>query len=148
MGAMDTGRAGAGGGRAGLDREKIGAFLVQLRKERGLTQRELAERLYVSDKTVSKWERAQGLPDIKELRGLYKLMRGLSAPVGADAWFMEKVSGHMNYCKYRVSLAVFQEAGLLRMSADLSRMELVPVEGKVDLEGSETLCRVRKMAGK
>ena len=70
MGAMDTGRAGAGGGRAGLDREKIGAFLVQLRKERGLTQRELAERLYVSDKTVSKWERAQGLPDIALLRPL------------------------------------------------------------------------------
>ena len=51
-----------------LDKEKFGAFLVQLRKEKGLTQKELAERLYVSDKAVSKWERALSLPDITLLQ--------------------------------------------------------------------------------
>ena len=40
-----------------IDRGAFGAFLVQLRKEKGLTQKELAEKLYVSDKAVSKWER-------------------------------------------------------------------------------------------
>ena len=44
-----------------LDKEKFGTFLVQLRKEKGLTQKELAEKLYVSDKAVSKWERGLSL---------------------------------------------------------------------------------------
>lgn len=53
-----------------IDREAFGAFLVQLRKEKGLTQKELAGRLYVSDKAVSKWERGLSLPDIALLTPL------------------------------------------------------------------------------
>lgn len=40
-----------------IDKEKFGAFVTQLRKEKGMMQKELAEKLYVSDKAVSKWER-------------------------------------------------------------------------------------------
>ena len=40
-----------------IDREKFGAFVSALRKEKGMTQRELAQQLYISDKAVSKWER-------------------------------------------------------------------------------------------
>ena len=40
-----------------MDREKFGAFLAELRKEQGLTQKEVAERLFITDKAVSKWER-------------------------------------------------------------------------------------------
>ena len=39
-----------------MDQIKIGAFIAALRKEQGLTQRQLAEELGISDKTVSKWE--------------------------------------------------------------------------------------------
>ena len=39
-----------------------------LRKEKGMTQKELAEKLYVSDKAVSKWERGLSLPDIALLQ--------------------------------------------------------------------------------
>ena len=39
-----------------IDREKFGEFLAELRKEKGIKQKELAEKLYVSDKAVSKWE--------------------------------------------------------------------------------------------
>lgn len=39
-----------------LDKKKFGAFVARLRREKGWTQRELAERLYISDKAVSKWE--------------------------------------------------------------------------------------------
>ena len=53
-----------------IDNEKFGAFLIQLRKENGMTQKELAERLYVSDKAVSKWERGLSLPDIALLQPL------------------------------------------------------------------------------
>ncbi len=47
-----------------------GATVKQLREQRGLTQTELAERIGVSDKTVSKWETARGLPDVSLLQPL------------------------------------------------------------------------------
>lgn len=51
-----------------IDNDKFGAFLVQLRKDKGMTQKDLAEKLYVSDKAVSKWERGLSLPDIALLQ--------------------------------------------------------------------------------
>ena len=53
-----------------MDNERFGAFIAQLRKEQGLTQRELADRLNVTDKAVSKWETAKGFPDVKLLEPL------------------------------------------------------------------------------
>ncbi|WP_294515320.1 helix-turn-helix transcriptional regulator [uncultured Intestinimonas sp.] len=50
-----------------IDKARFGAFLARLRKEKGMTQRELADRLHVSDKAVSKWERALSLPDVSLL---------------------------------------------------------------------------------
>ena len=47
-----------------LDKAAFGRFLAQLRREKGMTQKELAATLYVSDKAVSKWERGLSLPDI------------------------------------------------------------------------------------
>ena len=40
-----------------MDNEKLGAFIAKLRKENQLTQRELAAKLNITDKAVSKWER-------------------------------------------------------------------------------------------
>lgn len=57
-----------------IDRERFGNFLSELRKEKGFTQRELAEKLFVSDKAVSKWERGQSLPDISLLTPLSQLL--------------------------------------------------------------------------
>ncbi len=50
-----------------MDYEKIGALIRRLRTRQGLTQRQLAGRLEVSDKAVSKWERGQGCPDVSLL---------------------------------------------------------------------------------
>lgn len=47
-----------------IDKEKFGAFVAQLRKEQGMTQKDLAQKVYVSDKAVSKWERGLSMPDI------------------------------------------------------------------------------------
>lgn len=46
-----------------IDKKQFGAFVSELRKEKGYTQKELAGRLFVSDKAVSKWETGSSIPD-------------------------------------------------------------------------------------
>lgn len=53
-----------------MDTKKFGAFLASVRRENGLTQKALAEKLYVTDKAVSRWERGIGLPDVNTLEPL------------------------------------------------------------------------------
>lgn len=57
-----------------MDVEKVSKAITYLRKRAGYTQKELAERLGISDKAVSKWERGLGLPDISSLRKLSILL--------------------------------------------------------------------------
>lgn len=47
-----------------IDRVKFGAFVALLRKEKGITQKELAEKLAISDKAISKWETGNSIPDV------------------------------------------------------------------------------------
>lgn len=47
-----------------MDQIKTGKFIAAMRKEQGLTQRQLADSLNISDKTVSKWETGKGLPEV------------------------------------------------------------------------------------
>lgn len=53
-----------------MNTQKIGELIGSLRKERGLTQKELADVLNISDRTVSKWERGFGCPDVSCLNEL------------------------------------------------------------------------------
>lgn len=50
-----------------MDQKKIGSFLKELRKEKGITQEELAEILTISGRTVSRWETGSNMPDISLL---------------------------------------------------------------------------------
>ena len=50
-----------------MDQIRIGSFLKALRKEKGLTQEQLAEQLGVSARTVSRWETGSNMPDISLL---------------------------------------------------------------------------------
>ena len=53
-----------------MNNEKTGALIAQIRKEIGLTQKQLADKIGVSNATVSKWETAKGFPDISLLEPL------------------------------------------------------------------------------
>lgn len=53
-----------------MDQQKIGAFLKELRKEKTVTQEQLAEMLNVSRRTVSRWETGNNMPDMDILVGL------------------------------------------------------------------------------
>lgn len=67
-----------------MNAEKIGKFISRKRKIKNLTQKELANKLHITDKAVSKWERGLSLPDISVLIplseilnvGLYDLLKG------------------------------------------------------------------------
>ena len=50
-----------------MDQDKIGAFLKELRKEKGITQEQMADELGVSGRTISRWETGSNMPDISLL---------------------------------------------------------------------------------
>lgn len=57
-----------------MDNKKIGSFISELRKSRSLTQKELAEKLNLTDKAISKWERGLGYPDITIVSSLADIL--------------------------------------------------------------------------
>src|SRR5690554_4682532 len=56
-----------------MDNKKIGATIYNLRKSLNLTQSELANKIFVSNKAISRWETGEGIPDISNLNELSKL---------------------------------------------------------------------------
>lgn len=70
-----------------MDCGKIGRLILQLRTEKGLTQRQVADKLNISNKTVSKWECGLGCPDVT-------LWDELSTVLGAD--ILRLLQGELN----------------------------------------------------
>ena len=61
--------------RKTMDQIKIGKFIAETRKKKNKTQRQLADALSISDKTVSKWECGKGLPDISLMMPLCEILQ-------------------------------------------------------------------------
>ncbi len=57
-----------------MDNNKVGKFIQEIRKEKKLTQKELGDMLFLTDKAISKWERGLSLPDITMLNSLAKAL--------------------------------------------------------------------------
>lgn len=53
-----------------MDNEKFGRFIVELRKEKNMTQKEMADQFHITNKAISKWERGLSFPDISMLKPL------------------------------------------------------------------------------
>ena len=81
-----------------MDCSKVGKLIFGLRKEKGMTQKQLADALNISDKAISKWERGLGCPDVSLLRKLSevlninieKILLGDLEPNNADGGNMKK----------------------------------------------------------
>ncbi len=58
-----------------MDQIKIGKFIAEMRKEQNLTQIDLAEKLGISNKTISKWECGNGMPDYAVMEGLCDILQ-------------------------------------------------------------------------
>lgn len=83
-----------------MDRKKVGELLRQLREENLLTQRELGERLHVSDKAISKWERGVGYPDISFLIQLSEVFHiNVEEILRGEIVSKESIGGNMKNTK-------------------------------------------------
>lgn len=86
-----------------MDHTKIGKLIYTLRKEKGLTQLQLAEAMHISDKTVSKWERGLGCPDISLLCELSKILNvDLSELLRGQLTSNDILGGSMKRIKFYV----------------------------------------------
>ena len=121
-----------------IDNQKFGAFLLQLRKAHGMTQKDLAERLFVSDKAVSKWERGLSLPDIALLRPIADIL---------DVTVTELLAGE--YIREDRSLNISDVEPLVRRSLDLTAREQMEQSGRRRWKGAflaASLCAVTELA--
>lgn len=86
-----------------MDHTKIGKLIYTLRKEKGLTQLQLAEAMHISDKTVSKWERGLGCPDVSLLCELSKILNvDLSELLRGQLTSNDILGGSMKRIKFYV----------------------------------------------
>ena len=60
---------------ANMDQVKIGKFIANERKGKGMTQKQLADEIGVSDKTISKWETGNGMPEISSVMPLCQILQ-------------------------------------------------------------------------
>lgn len=58
-----------------MDQIKIGKFIAMMRKEQSFTQKQLAEQLGISDKTISKWETGKGMPEVSLMLPLCDILK-------------------------------------------------------------------------
>jgi DNA-binding XRE family transcriptional regulator/desulfoferrodoxin (superoxide reductase-like protein) len=86
-------------GGESMDCSKVGKLLLELRKEKGMTQKNIADAMNISDKTISKWERGLGCPDVSLLNELSnilgvnieKILLGDLDPNDADGGNMKRI---------------------------------------------------------
>ena len=86
-----------------MDTEKIGSLIYSLRKEKGMTQAELAQQLHITDKTVSKWERGKGAPDVSLLSDVSAVFQvNLEKLLAGELEVNQPVIGNMRKLRFYV----------------------------------------------
>ncbi|MCP2035539.1 transcriptional regulator with XRE-family HTH domain [Planomicrobium sp. HSC-17F08] len=86
-----------------MDTRKVGELIYRLRKEKGLTQKQLADQLNLSDRTISKWERGHGCPDIALLPSLSAVFGvNIENILGGELPLNDFVGGNMKKSNYFV----------------------------------------------
>lgn len=86
-----------------MENNKVGNLIRKLRKEKDMTQKQLADKMNISDKAVSKWERGLGLPDISLISELTELLGvDLQNFLAGDMIPNNFVNGNMKNTKYYI----------------------------------------------
>ena len=113
---------------ANMNQKKIGSFLKELRKEKGITQEEFAENLNVSGRTVSRWETGVNMPDISLLVDIAEFFN-VSIPEIING---ERKSEIMEKEVKEVAEAMSNYAGAEK-SVILKRVKLISIIGLISL---------------
>ena len=111
--------------------EEVGYRIAQARKKQGMTQRELSERLHVSDKAVSKWERGVNYPDISLFDEIAKtldlsLVELLGIEDRSKEEIMQSISEISKYEKEKIGKEIYQRGfvtiicGMIVLAGQLS----------------------------
>ena len=98
-----------------MDQVKTGALIRELRQKHGMTQLELAEKINVSDKAVSKWERGCGMPEVAVIPAL---AGALQVDVSALLRGSLKENSRSNGNLRKMDFYVCPECGNLLFSTD------------------------------
>lgn len=86
-----------------MDCKKVGELIRMRRLEKQLTQKQLADAMYLSDKTISKWERGLGCPDTSLLADLANLLEiNIEEMLKGDLSMNEIVNGNMRQTQFYV----------------------------------------------
>lgn len=86
-----------------MDCKKSGRLILALRKEKGMTQKEVAEAIGISDKTVSKWERGFGCPDVSLLPVLSEILGvNIEQILSGELGEKERENGNMKRTRFYV----------------------------------------------
>lgn len=114
-----------------MNQVKIGRFIAELRKEKNMTQKELAEKLKITDRAVSKWENGRGMPELSLIKPLSEALdisinELLSGEKIAKEEYQEKfeenIINTINYTGKRIGkakIAIIALACLLMVTAAL-----------------------------
>ena len=83
-----------------MDQKQTGRFIAERRRELGLTQKELAEKLGITDRAVSKWENGRCMPDLSLLRPLSAILKVgindlLSGEINSERDYRRKSEEHL-----------------------------------------------------
>ncbi len=86
-----------------MQNTSVGNIIKQVRKEKNMTQRQLADKLKISDKTVSKWERGLGCPEVSLLNDLAEILGlDLASLLAGSVSSEDFVGGNMKNTKFHI----------------------------------------------
>ncbi len=132
-----------------MNAQKCGKFITELRKEKNLTQKDLANELNVSDKAISRWETGKGFPDVDSLQSLSKFfsvsINELLAGEKAETKTMEQIAEeNIISAMVETEKIKYTKKSTIILSIIVALILLIPllkgsIESIIDLLGKYTL---------
>lgn len=117
---------------------KVGELIYKVRKEKGLTQKQLADQMNISDRTISKWERGYGYPDVSLLSDLSGLLGvNIENILEGDLLSNEFIGGNMKKSKYFVCPScnnIVMATGDITISCCGRKLEALEAKKAIDEE--------------
>ena len=123
-----------------MDKQTFGSVIVTLRKKNGLTQMELAEKMGVTDKAVSKWERDLSFPDVSSIPKLAEIFH-----VTVDELMQGKIDAERNKSDneiYKIAVLALKGVALAMGIAVtvLSSLKEISTDSAVSMLGIGLAC--------